>query len=128
VLARIDKSVAAGVSAVLRHPGAEQLELVFAVDRTTPDGRVVSIPLVDGGVTMAVTDENKHAYAAALVDWHLDAGIAVQATRLLVAFRGVLPPDIDLHELSPVEVGGILTGSPNLDLAAWRQHTVYENG
>lgn len=124
LLASQDSRLYQSLSSLLEHSVSE-LDLTFSV---TEEDEVMGrreVELVQGGSEMAVTDENKHAFARAYAEHRLIGSVRDQ----LAAFKAGFSELIPLHRLSlfnPDELLLFMCGSPKIDMHDWRANTTYE--
>ena len=78
-----------------------------------------------------VTNDNKEAYIASLLDWRLRGGLRRQVQAIRAGLRVVVPDDV-VTELRPVidttSVGQIISGEPTLDVDDWQLNAKYYGG
>ena len=87
-------------------------------------GSTRTIPLVEGGEDMDVTNDNVRDYVQALVKYHMLNSIKDQLSEFLQGFYDVIPqPLLSIFDHREIEL--VLCGLPNIDKADWRKNTLY---
>ena len=107
------------------------LPKTFAVSESHCQELVQSTPLLEGGDSMEVTEENKEKFVQLLLDRILISGVANQVQYFQRGLLRVVP-----HELvqritgimSVKEIELMLCGADGIDVDDWEKHTEYENG
>ena len=107
------------------------LPKTFVVSESHCQELVRSTPLLEGGDSMEVTEENKEKFVQLLLDRILISGVANQVQFFQRGLLRVVP-----HELvqritgimSVKEIELMLCGADGIDVDDWEKHTEYENG
>lgn len=107
------------------------LPKTFVVSESHCQELVRSTPLLEGGDSMEVTEENKEKFVQLLLDRILISGVANQVQYFQRGLLRVVP-----HELvqritgimSVKEIELMLCGADGIDVDDWEKHTEYENG
>ena len=107
------------------------LPKTFVVSESNCQELVRSTPLLEGGDSLEVTEENKVRFVHLLLDRILISGVAKQVQFFHRGLLRVVP-----HELvqritgimSVKEIELMLCGSDSIDVDDWEKHTEYENG
>ena len=99
------------------------LELCFDV-QFEQFGKQVTLELIPGGSSIAVTDENKMMYIQLLTQHKMIVGIKKQIDAFLLGFKEILPED-HLQVFTPSELELVICGIPEIDVADWKANTTY---
>ncbi|CAJ1372914.1 unnamed protein product [Effrenium voratum] len=107
------------------------LPKTFVVSESHCQELVRSTPLLEGGDSMEVNEENKEKFVQLLLDRILISGVAKQVQYFQRGLLRVVP-----HELvqritgimSVKEIELMLCGADGIDVDDWEKHTEYENG
>eukprot|EP00936_MAST-01D_sp_MAST-1D-sp1_P000045 g45.t1 len=89
------------------------------------------IDLKDGGVDIAVTDENKEEYVRLACEYRLFGAIHQQTEAFLRGFHSMVPPNLMTRLESMVsasDFGCLIAGMPHIDVDDWEEHTDYVGG
>lgn len=126
-LAEFRPSVASSLKSVLDYDG-DDIEDVLSLDFTASYdswGEPKTIELVPGGAGMPVTQENKHEYIRLYIKFVLVDLVKKQLGSFKRGFENVASgPIIDMFR--PEEMELLVVGSKELDFAALRESTAYE--
>jgi hypothetical protein len=103
-------------------------DLTFTVD-VIELGKHKEVELIEGGAGISVTNDNKNEYIELVSAFKTRGMIESQLAAMAVGFNAVIPRAL-LRQIpfSPTELRSIVSGSPDVDLADLKAHTVYEGG
>eukprot|EP01130_Rhizamoeba_saxonica_P013237 TRINITY_DN5622_c0_g1_i2.p1 TRINITY_DN5622_c0_g1~~TRINITY_DN5622_c0_g1_i2.p1 ORF type:complete len:738 (+),score=157.21 TRINITY_DN5622_c0_g1_i2:447-2660(+) len=99
------------------------LELTFStIDKSF--GTTKSIPLIEGGEDILVTEENKSEFLEMYVQFMFAKGIQQQVHHFLRGFHSIIPEDwIGVFNIFEMQL--VISGMPTVDIQDWKQNTIY---
>ncbi|CAH0487859.1 unnamed protein product [Peronospora farinosa] len=102
----------------------EPLCLDFTATRVV-DGKADVVELVEGGVNIDVTRENRSRYLDALFKYHVLGSISAQLLSFLTALYDVVPEGLlKLFDYQELEL--LMCGVPSIDVEDWKKHTDFK--
>eukprot|EP00042_Codosiga_hollandica_P045456 m.463028 g.463028 ORF g.463028 m.463028 type:complete len:1080 (+) comp57028_c0_seq4:935-4174(+) len=127
-LPTLDAELAKNLAYVKRLPeGVDALELTFSVDEDVL-GQVISTPLIFGGSSKAVNDQNKISYVHLMADYRLNKQLRAQCSAFIAGFRSIMPQQW-LQTFSAPELQKLLSGgNEKLDIADLSRYAEYIGG
>lgn len=122
----VDKSFYHSISGLLENTGEiEDLQLTFTHSLLCPwTGKMLDLPLLEGGQNKAVTEQNKHEYAEHLSKFVLEGCIQHELDIFTSAFWKILPQKC-LEVFTPSELVLLMSGVPEIDVEDWQRNTRY---
>ena len=100
--------------------------MTFSLDRIV-DGNPETIELVPGGASISVTNENRADFVRRVVNMRFFSGIQQQMSSIRRGFFALVGM-VDLEDFTSADLELLLCGVYQLNVAAWKEATVYENG
>ncbi|KAG4300575.1 hypothetical protein PCK1_003004 [Pneumocystis canis] len=97
----------------------------FSVE-TENYGATETVDLIPGGRTVLVTEENKHEYVKAVIEYRLINSVKDQLDNFLIGFYDIIPPDL-IQIFNEQELELLISGLPDIDVDDWRHNTEYCN-
>ncbi|KAG0679085.1 hypothetical protein C6P42_000225 [Pichia californica] len=95
----------------------------FSVE-TDDYGEHKVIDLIPNGNKIAVTEENKHEYVKAIVEYRLLTSVKEQMDNFLEGFYSMIPKDlVSIFDEQELEL--LVSGLPDIDVDDWKNNTVY---
>lgn len=119
-LETVDPIFHRSLQSILAAPGAGELGLSFVVDEC---GRTVE--LIPNGAAVSITDENKAEFAAAVCAYKLVQRTAEASAAIREGISQVFPIDL-LRVFTDADLGLMVAGAGDIDLADWQAHTRYD--
>lgn len=108
---------------MLDNEGVDALCLDFTVSEQV-SGKTVTVELIPGGSTIAVTEDNKHEYVNRLFRYRLVDSVAPQLYAFLRGLYEVIPCEI-LLMFDAEELDLVLCGADEIDVDDWERNTKY---
>jgi hypothetical protein len=105
----------------------EDLGMYMCIDMRSDAGTVTTVDLVEGGRDIPVTEANKKEFVAKMLHWHLIDRVAEEMDAFVAGFHAVLPVQL-LSAFEPEDLELLLCGSVDVDVADWRNNTLYKAG
>jgi hypothetical protein len=122
-----DETVYKSVKHILENDGAEALDLTFSVTEKADDGKDVEVDLIEGGKSIAVTDQNKQDYSKAILKYYLGR-TDKQMNAIKLGFRQFVPPEILKELFEPEELSLLIGGVQEIDIRDWEANAEYQGG
>ncbi|KAG4304837.1 hypothetical protein PORY_001890 [Pneumocystis oryctolagi] len=97
----------------------------FSVE-TENYGATETVDLIPGGRSILVTEENKHEYVKAVIEYRLINSVKDQLDNFLIGFYDIIPPDL-IQIFNEQELELLISGLPDIDVDDWRHNTEYCN-
>lgn len=119
----LDKAFHSSLQYILDSEDVESLDMTFS---TTAEDKTKDIPLCEGGLSKAVTKDNREEYVSLLVQHHTKGRMGNQAEALRTGLLAVIGCETLLGLFTPSEFSTLLAGVHTIDLEDWRAHTVYD--
>ena len=105
----------------------EDLGMYMCIDMRGDAGTVTTVDLVEGGRDIPVTEANKKEFVEKMLHWHLIDRVAEEMDAFVAGFHAVLPVQL-LSAFEPEDLELLLCGSVDVDVADWRNNTLYKAG
>ena len=105
----------------------EDLGMYMCIDMRSDAGTVTTVDLVEGGRDIPVTEANKKEFVEKMLHWHLIDRVAEEMDAFVAGFHAVLPVQL-LSAFEPEDLELLLCGSVDVDVADWRNNTLYKAG
>ncbi|KAG9000508.1 hypothetical protein FRB94_005396 [Tulasnella sp. JGI-2019a] len=99
------------------------LDLTFSVEDNA-FGLTKSVPLKEGGQSIAVTNENKKEFVQLSAEYRLVKSIKDQIEAFLSGFYEIIPKDL-IAIFNEQELELLISGTPDIDVDEWRAATDY---
>lgn len=97
----------------------------FSVE-TDDYGEHKIIDLIPNGRDIAVTEENKHEYVKAIVEYRLQTSVIEQMDNFLLGFHEIIPKDlVSIFDEQELEL--LISGLPDIDVLDWQNNCNYNN-
>ena len=111
---------------VLSTPGAEDLGLDFTVQLNN-NGVSRLVPLVPGGESIEVDDQNKKRYVDLVINFELVKSTREQTREFVKGFREFIPKRLT-RPFTETQLELLISGMPVVDVEDLRKNTIYCNG
>ncbi|CEG43059.1 hect e3 ubiquitin [Plasmopara halstedii] len=108
---------------LMDNDNVDDLELDFSLTEQVNESEKVVVDLIPHGRNIAVTDANKSEYLDRRFRYVLFESVADQMYAFLKGLYEVIPREM-LLTFDPEEFDYLLCGSPEIDVADWKGHTV----
>jgi len=113
---------------LLQHNGVEQMEEVLCEPLTFMSAptplKPTAVPLVEGGDSKRVTEDNKRDYLQLLAASYVLGGIEAQVKAFMKGFHDVVPLDVLVNlDVRPQDLEMVMAGVQEMDLDDWMAHT-----
>jgi len=119
----VDADLVSGLIQLMEMEDISQAYMDFTITEEVY-GATRTIPLVEGGDDMDVTNDNVREYVQALVKYQMLNSIKDQLSEFLQGFYDVIPqPLLSIFDHREIEL--VLCGLPNIDKSDWRKNTLY---
>jgi hypothetical protein len=119
----VDADLVSGLLQLMEMEDVSQAYMDFTITEEFY-GATKTVPLVEGGEDMDVTNDNVRDYVQALVKYHMLYSIKDQLSSFLRGFYDVIPqPLLSIFDHREIEL--VLCGLPNIDKEDWKKNTLY---
>lgn len=110
---------------ILENDITDIIEETFSVE-TDDYGEHKVVELIENGMNVPVTEQNKHDYVKKIVEYKLHHSVKEQMDNFLQGFYALIPIElISIFDEQELEL--LVSGLPDIDVDDWKNNTTYVN-